>query len=137
MDRRWIHFRAETRKGRKKDSTSRLHPITTGLLDRLCGYETQDDLLFPWPYHPSYFWIKYRTMRGRAGLSTLREFSFHAIRRTGASFAEASGADASKLLGHSSRAVTDRHYIDVTISKREQAVDFLFRPGDPEPPRAA
>jgi integrase len=70
-------------------------------------------------------------------LPTDREHSFHCIRKTGASFADAAGADASKLLGHSSRSVTERHYLDPSIAKRDHAVDFLFRPGDPEPPRAA
>lgn len=131
----WVHFRAETRKGRRKDSTSRLHPVTTGLLAKLCDCQPGEALVFPWPYHPSYFWIRYRTMRERAGLPTDREHSFHCIRKTGASFAEAAGADASRLLGHSSRAVTQRHYIDPVASPGEQAVDFLFRPGDP--PRVA
>jgi integrase len=137
MEGTWIHFRAETRKGRRKDSTSRLHPTTTRLLTRLCQCQPDEPLLFPWPMHPSYFWIRYRTMRERAGLPTDREHSFHCIRKTGASFAEAAGADASRLLGHSGRTVTDRHYIDPTVSQREQACDFLFRPDGPEPPRAA
>lgn len=137
MEGSWIHFRAETRKGRRRDFTTKIHPVTTALLAKLCVCQPDEALLFPWPYHPSYFWIKYKSMRERAGLPTDREHSFHCIRKTGASFAEAAGADASKLLGHSSRTVTERHYIDVTIAKREQASDYLFRPGEPEPPRAA
>jgi integrase len=137
MDQTWIHFRAETRKGRRKESTSPLHPVTTQLIMRMCACQPGEQVLFPWPFHTSYFWIKYRNMRERAGLPTDREHSFHCIRKTGASFADAAGADASKLLGHSSRAVTERHYLDPSIAKRDHAVDFLFRPGDPEPPRAA
>lgn len=137
LDWTWLHFRAETRKGRRRDFTTRIHPSTTLLLNRIVACQPDEPLIFPWPYHASYFWIKYRTMRERAGLPTDREHSFHCIRKTGASFAEAAGADASKLLGHTGRAVTERHYIDVTIAKREQACDFLFRPNDPEPPRAA
>jgi integrase len=137
MDNKWVHFRAETRKGRRKESTSPLHPVTTELLTRICECQPREPKLFPWPLNHSYFWIKYRAMRERASLPTDREHSFHCIRKTGASFADAAGADASKLLGHSSRAVTERYYLDPTISQRQQAVDFLFRPDGPEPPRAA
>lgn len=133
----WIHFRAETRKGRKKPNTSRMHPVTTALIVQVCECQPREPMLFPWDMNHSYFWIKYRNMRSKAGLPTDREHSFHCIRKTGASFAEAAGADASRLLGHSGRTVTDRHYIDPTVSQREQACDFLFRPDGPEPPRAA
>ena len=127
-DLRWVHFRAETRKGRKRDFTCKLHGTTTALLVKLCGQEPDSTLVFPWDKHPCYFWSVYKTLRLRAGLPTDREHSFHCIRKTGASFAEAAGVDASRLLGHSDRRVTETHYLDPMISGKNQASDVLFRP---------
>lgn len=131
----WVHFRAETRKGRKKENTSKLDATTAALLQSI--RQPDRELIFPWDQHQTYFWTKYRTMRERAGLPSDPKHSFHCIRRTGASFAEAAGADASRLLGHSSRAVTERSYLDPLVCIRQQAVDFLRRPDSTDPPRAA
>lgn len=127
-DCRWAWFRPETRKGRRVEFTAKLHPTTTALLESIRLPERQ--LVFPWEQHPSYFWTKYKMMRRRAALPTDAAHSFHCLRRTAASFAEAAGADASKLLGHSSRAVTERHYLSPEICPRVQASDVLPRPAD-------
>jgi len=130
----WLHFRAETRKGRKKDFTAKLHPTTTALLRSI--REPSRSLIFPWSMHPCYFCTKYKSMRERAGLPSDARHSFHCIRRTGASFAEAAGADATRLLGHSSRRVTEQSYLAPEITGKQQAVDVLFRPNG-DGPRAA
>jgi integrase len=122
----WMHFRAEIRKGRKRDQTAKLHP-STGELLRAIRYPDRD-LLFPWEMHPSYLWTKYKAMRRSVGLPVDRMHSFHCIRRTGASFAEAAGVDATRLLGHSSRRVTERYYLSPKIVGKPQGADVLFRP---------
>ena len=65
----------------------------------------------------------------RAGLPDSREFKFHAIRKSTASHYEAAGGNATKLLGHSSRKVTQT-YLDPRIVQTTPAVDLLFRPGE-------
>lgn len=134
-DMQWMHFRAEIRKGRKRDQTSKLHPTTSALLAKI--RDPERDLVFPWHMDPSYLWTKYKAMRQSVGLSVDRMHSFHCLRRTGASFAEAAGIDASRLLGHSSRKVTERYYLSPKICGKPQGADVLFRPDDGEPPRAA
>lgn len=126
VDAQWAYFRAETRKGRRADFTAKLHPTTTALLESV--RHPARELIWPWEQHQTYFWTRYKAMRQRAGLATDSAHSFHCLRRTAASFAEAAGADASRLLGHSSRAVTERCYLDPKVAQRQQASDVLPRP---------
>lgn len=131
----WAYFRSETRKGRRADFTAKLHPTTTALLESI--RQPVREFVWPWEQNPTYFWTKYKALRQRAGLATDAAHSFHCLRRTGASLAEAAGVDASRLLGHASRATTQRHYLDPRVSGGQQAADVLPRPDLPEPPRAA
>jgi len=122
----WLHIRGETRKGRRNDFTAKLHHTTAALLNEI--REPKRILIFPWDKNPSYFWSKYRHMREVAGIASDRKHSFHCLRKTGASFAEAAGADASKLLGHSSRRVTVDHYLDPRMIPQIHGADILPRP---------
>ena len=65
----------------------------------------------------------------RAGLPDTREYKFHAIRKSTASHYEAAGGNATELLGHSSRKVT-QGYLDPRIVRTKPAVELLFRPGE-------
>lgn len=131
----WVHIRAEIRKGRRRDHTAKLHPNTGALLRSI--REPAREMVFPWDKNHVYFWTRYKRMRASVGLSVDRLHSFHALRRTGASFAEAAGVDASVLLGHSSRKVTERYYLSSRIVQRPQAADNLFRPDDDRDPNRA
>lgn len=126
-DLRWLHIRSETRKGRVKDHTAKMHATTVALLEAI--REPSRELVFPWHQNACYFWTRYKRMRESVGLPVDRQHSFHALRRTGASFADAAGADATRLLGHSTRAVTVKHYLDPRLCGEVHAADVLFRPG--------
>ena len=123
----WLHVRGETRKGRQRDLTFKLHASTAALLEEI--REPARDLIFPWDKNPSYFWTAYKRMRQAAGLPSDSKHSFHCIRKTGASLAEACGADACKLLGHSSRRITVDHYLDPRLIPQVHGADILPRPG--------
>ncbi len=69
----------------------------------------------------------YRKMRKRAGLPTTRRDSFHKMRRSVASYGAEAGIDPTHLMGHSSRAITEKSYLDPTIAKTPQASEHLFR----------
>lgn len=134
LRRRWVNFRAETRKGKRKPSRKELHADTIEILSRLF---TQSDLrVFPWALTMERLWQKYEAVLRSAGLSTDRWSKFHKMRRTHASFAEAAGLDATRLLGHSDRRTTEA-YLDLRICGGVQACNVLRRPTDPEPPKAA
>jgi integrase len=136
-DCKWVHFPAEIRKGRRQDFTSKLHPTTGAIIRQILAVGADSPFVFPWERRPEYLHTRYKALRERAGLATDRFHSFHCLRRTGASFAEAAGADASKLLGHASRRTTDKHYIDVRVSGKQMACDVLFRPLDDGPDKPA
>ena len=136
----WAHFPAETRKGGMEPNSARLHRDTVRILRQIRA-ASDDERVFPWNKAKEYLHTRYRILRQKAGLPTDRFHSFHCIRRTGASFAEAAGADASKLLRHSSRGVTERHYLVPSLTAAAQACDVLRRPDAPkdgsDDPRAA
>ena len=121
----WLTIPAELRKGKRSDRAYRLAPQTLAALERIREPERPE--IWPWPYHRSYLWIRYRIIRQRAGLPTDRRSAFHRIRRSVASHYEAAGGNATELLGHESRATT-RAYLDPRIVETPQAVDLLFRP---------
>lgn len=134
------HFPAEIRKGRVEPSDVRFHADTTLILREMRAIAT-DEYVFPWHKDKTYLHTRYRTLREKWGLPVDRWHSFHCIRRTGSSFAEAAGGDPTKLLRHSSRRIYEQHYRVPQISGEKQASDILFRPSAradlPEPPRAA
>lgn len=121
----WLHVPAELRKGKRRDRIYRLATDTLACLDSI--RTPPRERIWPWPYSPSYLWIRYRIIRQRAGLPTDRRSAFHRIRRSVASYYEQAGGNATELLGHSSRHIT-RSYLDPTIVQFAQPADLLFRP---------
>lgn len=120
----WILCRAETRKGRREDRIYRIADDTVAALRKIRRPIAR---VFPWPYNANYLWAKYARILKRAGLPADRRSKFHRLRRTVASHFEAAGGNATELLGHSRRSVTER-YLDPRIVVRQQGVDLLFRP---------
>lgn len=120
----FANFRADVRKGRRKPNLVKLAPDTVERLRRI-----QQDLgpVFPWPYDDVTIYVRWRAILRRAGLPTGREYMLHCLRRSVASHAEAAGGNATALLLHSSRTVTER-YLDPRIAQKPNAVDLLFRP---------
>lgn len=115
--------RAEIQK-QKADQRFKLHPDTLAILSLI---KRQDGPIFPWPLSRSSIWDAYDRILRRADLPHDRRSKFHRMRRSVASWFEAAGGDATALLGHSSRKVTEL-YLDDTIVPRPNAADRLFRP---------
>lgn len=126
LDSRWVTFRASTRKGKRRPNQKQLHPETITLLGPWLS--DHSGRVFPWGLTMERLWQKYDRVLLDAGLPADRWHKFHAMRRTHASFFEAAGGDATKSLGHSSRAVTVQSYLDPRIVVEQQACDVLFRP---------
>ena len=123
----WVLCRAESRKGRRED---KIYKLATDTIAALQQIRRPFRHVFEWPYHPSYLWHKYACILRRAKLPHDRRSKFHRLRRSVASHYEARGGDATVLLGHSRRSVTER-YLDPRICQREHAADLLFRPDNP------
>ena len=123
----WVLFAAEYRKGGRDDSPVRIGDDAIAALKKL---PKDGELVFPWPYSPTYLWCEYTKILLLAGLPVDSKSKFHRIRKTVASYAEAAGADATKMLRHSKREITEA-YLDPKIAIRQQPVDVLFRLTEP------
>lgn len=116
-------IRAEARKGGKADKWFVLSEESRCLLGTLRGY-SDDDTIFHWPYHRTYFWSKYRQIVASAGLPVGRDCGMHRIRKCCASVLHANGLDATQALGHSDTRTTQR-YIDERFLAKTQTSEVL------------
>lgn len=130
LDSRWVRFPAKIRKGKKRDATFRLHEDTAAFLLKM---QRPRGKVFPWTLRHTTLWLHYTRLLKRNGLPYDRRHKFHCLRRSVASYFEAAGGNATALLGHSSRRITEASYIDPRIASPPQASDYLFRP-DSQPP---
>jgi integrase len=124
LDTRWVSFRAEHRKGGREDSAVHLSKDSITAIKKIRG--DGEGPVFPWPYSRTYLWYQLSRILKVAGLSTDAKSKFHRIRKSVASHAEAAGGNATVMLRHSKREITDA-YIDPRIVKRQQPADVLFR----------
>lgn len=125
-----LTIRAEHRKGKMGSRRSvcyRLHPDTVGRLEQI--RQPKRDLIFPWPKNPSMLYYDFKKILRESGVKADRAHMFHCFRRSVASYAQDGGMDASVLLGHSDRRVTENSYLSPSIVHRPAACDVLFRPG--------
>ena len=129
-----VLFRAEDRKGRRRDILREISVHTADALLAIKGDRLPSDQVFPWPRCRSYLWKRLEIILERAGLPSGRKDKFHRIRKTTASFYEAGGGSAQWLLDHSDPATT-RKYLDPRIVKGRAAPDVL--PPIGRPPAAA
>jgi integrase len=107
-----VIFRAEERKGRRRDI---LREISVECADSLLAIRRgPDDTAIPWDRHRTCLWRILKIILQRAGLPSDRRCKFHRIRKTTASYYEAAGGSAQRLLDHSSPAVTKK-YLDPRI----------------------
>jgi integrase len=124
---KWVVVRAEYRKSKTEDKT---HAIADYTIEALRAIQRPvRDEVFPWPMSVKYLWKRYKVLLKRAGLTADRRSMFHRMRRTVATQFELAGGDATKLLGHFDRSVTEGHYLDPRVIKRVQAIDLLPQPG--------
>ena len=128
FDGRWLTIPAESRKGKRKDMLYKLSPETISALWMLRKHGQEK--ILPWDRHPSYLWTAYGNLLRAAGLPSDRKSKFHRLRKSVATHYEAAGYDAQKLLGHSSRSLTEK-YLDPRFLTRDHAADVLFRPNLP------
>lgn len=119
----WVHFPAEIRKGKRADRVFRLSADTVQALERI--QQPRRPLVFPWVLNRNYIWDKYETILARAGLPTDRLSKFHRMRKSVASHYESRGGNATELLGHTARKVTQA-YLDPRIVGEKHAADLLF-----------
>lgn len=115
---------AKVRKAKRKSAAYRLWNETIDLLRQL--EQPRRDLLFPWPYHETTLYNRYKRMRKLAGLSIDRHAAFHRMRVSHASWIDAGGGDATRALLHDSSATTQKHYLDPTVC--EKPAPKLFWP---------
>lgn len=126
LERRWLTFRAENRKGAREDNTVRIAGETA---ESIASMPRVAKKVFAWPYCETYIWKRFEPILERAQLPTSREFKFHCLRKSMASHLEAAGGNATQALRHSKRSVTEA-YLDPRIVERTAPVDMLFRPMD-------
>jgi integrase len=91
-------------------------------------------LIWPWPQHRRTLFNHFRHYVEAAGIPAPRtgRALFYSLRRTNASYCAAEDPSlAQKQLGHSSLAVTRRHYIDPSIARGRSAADVLPDPLGP------
>lgn len=119
-----VLFVAEDRKGRRADVYREIGEATAATLEAIRGSRGPDDAVFPWPYCHTYLWTRLEIILKRGGLPAGRRDKFHKIRRTTASYYEAAGGSAQRLLDHSSPQTT-RAYLDPRIVKGAAAPDIL------------
>lgn len=119
-----ILFVAEGRKGKRRDILREISPETQAALEAIRDSRTANDLVWPWPRGRGYLWKRLEIILKRANLPHGRKDKFHKIRKTTASYYEAAGGSAQRLLDHADPATT-RKYLDPRIVKGVSAPDVL------------
>ena len=87
------------------------------------------DLLFAFPWCLGTFYNHYTRLLKDAGLPSTRRDKPQKMRRSFASHLEAAGGNATEALGHSTRKLTERSYIDPSIVTKPPPNRLLFRIG--------
>jgi integrase len=119
----WLLLRAEP----AKTGIGQWCQLPTDLAESIPSCES-DDRLFPWPYHRRQLFAAMKRIAVRAGLPPSREYRFHCLRRTCATWAvvESGFPAAQRALGHTRESMT-RRYVDPRMV-RESLVDVLPMP---------
>lgn len=123
-------FRAETQKQRA-DQLLRVSQQTADAIEAI--RQPARDLIFTWDRCPMLRYRRVAEIFKAAGLPHGRHDCLQRVRRTTATLMHRAGGDATAQLGHSSSAVTRRHYLDT--AGQLQAADLLPRPVVPMPDR--
>jgi len=118
-----VLFRAERQKQRR-DQLIKISEQTKTAIERIKAPERRliFDLGRGWQMR--YYYVK-KCLKA-AGLPHGRNDQLKRIRKTTLSMMHSLGGDATAQAGHSSDAVTRKHYLD--ISNQKQAADLLLRP---------
>ena len=136
IDNNVITFRAETRKGRRLPKVKKVPDWVVEDLSPISRPER--DLLFPGCHGKTKVHLLYDRLFKYAGVTRPRGKSSHLLRSTHATWLWINGGDATYSLGHSSAAVTEKHYLDIRhkpdtsylglpdISELEDAIPQVF-----------
>lgn len=130
LNRGTILVPAEIRKRGQSDEVYRLWPEVLELLREIRTYKNQ--LIFPTDFGKTALYHRYKKILIRAGLPHGRQYMFHAMRVSHATWTQALGGNATHALRHANPATTRRHYIDGSIVNQEQSLlprDFLSMKG--------
>ena len=119
-----VMFRAESRKNKTRDIRRGVSVECADALWAIKQGRSGDQLVFPWDRGHTYIWGRLGIILERAGMPHNRYCKFHRIRKTTASYFEAGGGNAQRLLDHADPATT-RKYLDPRIVKTPQACDLL------------
>lgn len=122
-----LRTRAWTEKSRRGHRFP-LSPQAAEWIGRVVAHDASRTLLWPWPYCRSWLNKEARRMVEAAGLPCPRESRqlFHRARRTCLSYCAAVDEGiAQRQAGHSSLAITRRHYLDARITGQRTAADVL------------
>ena len=113
----------------KTESSARMIPIPSLLLDYLKNYSTEADcylLTGTKKYtEPHQFYLRYKTFMKKLGL---KEYTFHALRHTFATRCIDNGFDAktlSEILGHANVATTLSLYVHPTLEQKRRQMEKL------------
>ena len=117
-----IRVRPETRKGGTKSNVKRLSERTLDLIDQI--RTPIRSLIFPWDRSKPLIYRHYTEIRDAAGVYETGS-GFHKLRKTLATFAHINGGDAKQILGHSSGATTDKHYLDKSVTADLESYKYL------------
>lgn len=121
---RWVTFRE--RKGNGKSLVKKVRRSTARSLRKLMKCNKGDQ-----PFAVvclGTIYNQYETLLEDADLPTDRRSKFHCLRKSHASYLHAAGGDSRASLGHSTEAITVRHYHDPRIVQSVQPIDLLFNP---------
>jgi len=126
LKRGWLTIEPETRKGHTQGRLYKIRAATVAALTRLLAVADGPLPFAEVSLNAYYKHLPY--LRESAGLP--RWVTWHTLRKSHASHLVAAGGDARASLGHSSDAITVRHYLDARIaSTGRQPCDLLFDPG--------
>lgn len=120
-----VTFRAEGRKGQRRDIYRQISPETAAAIEAIRGPRLK---VFDWDRAMTSLWSHLGKILEAAGLPNDRYSKFHCIRKTTASYAAAAGLDAQRLLDHASPKTT-RAYLDPRVVVPPSAPDVLPRVG--------
>lgn len=118
-----ILFRAETRKGHRRDIWREISPECHAAI---MATKTNRRLVFDWDRCYTSLWGRLGRICERAGLPNDRMSKFHRVRKTTASYAKAAGMDAQIIMDHASP-LTTRKYLDPRIVRPKGVPQSLPR----------
>ena len=118
-----LYVPANVRKGRRKPKLYPLLPQCVEVLREMDGFDRK--LLFPWSMDRATLYNRYSRILAAAKLPTDRKCKFHRMRRSFASYIEAAGGNATLALGHSTRRVAEKSYLDPRICGGQDVTKLL------------